>query len=370
MIRKFFTNQLFCLLILSILLLAITAPVFAAGKTPLKIHRVKLDKKVFNPSKEETVTLSYEVTKKADVSVILYDRIGNEIKRFASKALEPGRHDVKWNGMQSDGKPATGELFLYVIEAKAGKEKFVYNPALKAGGKLVKSPEFTFDHISGEIEYVLPSTCMVRMRAGLKEGMFVRTFYDWQPQKAGRHAFKWDGKDEAGLMNLLNHPDIDLNLACYTLPANTIIVTGKIRPLAPSAKDIKSLIKSSSDPWARMHKYMHHKHDPSICHEPRFSISFPNAVNKDKKDAPEVTGKTPMRITLDPRDARHLINKRFEIMIYIDGTYFFEMEEGSSPFTFDLETKGLRPGPHVVTVNLLSYDGHLGAVSKKVIIGD
>jgi hypothetical protein len=54
----------------------------------------------------------------------------------------------------------------------------------------------------------------------------------------------------------------------------------------------------------------------------------------------------------------------------VDGVFLFEMEEGSSPFTFNWDTKGLTKGSHILTVNLASYDDHIGVVSREVIIGE
>jgi hypothetical protein len=57
-------------------------------------------------------------------------------------------------------------------------------------------------------------------------------------------------------------------------------------------------------------------------------------------------------------------------MVFIDSVYIFEVEEGSSPFTYNWDTAGFVKGPHVITVNIVGYDDHIGIVSRKVIIGD
>lgn len=342
----------------------------AKSREPLAIRRVKLDSKTINLSKGQKVTLSFEVTKQAGVQVFIYDRLGQKVRSFDMSEVQAGGHAVTWDGCKGDGKLAAGDLFLYVIEASDGSSKTVYNPAKETGGELVKTQEFTFDRNTGKLEYVLPKTCMIRLRAGLKNIMLARTILDWQPCTAGRHTYNWDGKDESGLMDLLNHPELDINLTCYTLPANTIVVDGPILPFESKPKQIKATGRDGNDPWARKGKYLHYTHDPRNCHEPEFTVSFPKKKGDDKKGNPIVTGTTKVRIELDKRDEQYLINKRFEIMLYVDGVYFFEMEEGSSPFTFDWNTKGLRKGPHILTVNVMSYDGHIGVVSRRVIIGE
>lgn len=342
----------------------------AKSSEPLEIQRVRLDSKTINPSKNQKITLSFEVTKSARVQILIYDLLGQKIRSFDMSEVQAGGHAITWDGRKTDGKLAAGDLFLYVIEASDGKSKTVYNPAKETGGLLVKTQEFTFDRKTGKLEYVLPKACMIRLRAGLSNGMLARTILDWQPCTAGRHTYKWDGKDESGLMDLLNHPELDINLTCYTLPANTIIVDGPILPFESKVKYIKAADKETNDPWARKGKYLHYTHDPRNCHEPEFNMSFPNKKGDDKEGNPLISGTTKVRIELDDRDELYLINKRFEIMLYVDGVYFFEMEEGSSPFTFDWNTKGLRKGPHILTINVMSYDGHIGVVSHRVIIGE
>ncbi|UCE98681.1 MAG: hypothetical protein JSV82_05680 [Planctomycetota bacterium] len=340
------------------------------NKKPLTITKVALDTKTFDPSKGEAVNLSYEINKQTDAKVSIFDVLGQEVKCFNLTGLESGRHSVTWDGLTANGKQASGNVFLYSIEASDGQNKTTYNPAAETGGGLVKPWEFIFDKKSGKVEYVLPKACMIRLRAGLNNGMMARTIFDWQPRPAGRHTYKWDGKDEAGLMNLSNHPELDLHLSCYTLPSNTIIVTGQIVPLKSYGKDSKdkTATNKESDPWARAGKYLHYTHNPRNCHEPRFTVKFPNRKDTNEQSDPTVSGITQIRIELDKRDANYLINKRFEIILYVDGIYIFEMEEGSAPFTFNWNTKGLTKGPHILTVNLMSYDGHIGVVSRRILV--
>ena len=340
----------------------------AASSQPLMITGVSLDKQTFDPSKGEYITLTIAINQKADVNVKIYDRLSNEVRLYAKSIRDTGKCEVTWDGRQKNGKLAAGNLFLYVIEAtNPAGEKVVYNQAPQTGGLKVKPLEYTFDKKTGRITYVLPKACMVRLRVGLKDGMLIQTLFDWQPQTAGRHSLVWDGKDASGLMNLREHPELELNLTCYRVPANTIMTTGNIIALAkPKTKNTNL----SLDLWSTTNKYLHYTHDPFHCHEPKFTVSFPLATKEDGNETPMVTNTTPIRVVLDPRDARYIISKRFEVMLFVDGTYFFEMEEATSPFTFNWNTKGFKPGLHTVTVNVMSYDDHIGVVSQPVIIGE
>ena len=61
---------------------------------PLEITRVGLDRKSFNPSKGETVTLGFEITKQANVKVEIYDRLGQEVRSFDMPGIEAGRPGI------------------------------------------------------------------------------------------------------------------------------------------------------------------------------------------------------------------------------------------------------------------------------------
>lgn len=341
----------------------------AAGT--LDITRVSVDKKLFNPTEDKEVNISFEITADADINLTIYDVLGRSIRSFALPGSKAGRHSIIWDGRTNDNGLAAGELFLYVIKAtvKDGRS-IVYNRAKETGGMEVRSLEYTLDRDTGKIEYVLPKTCMIRIRAGLKDGMFAKTVVDWEPRLPGRQSFIWDGKDESGFMYLLKHPELDLRLTCYTLPDNVIIVKNKTVLPASNSNDIDEEKLSRDEVWATKGKYQHYRHDPRICHVPGFKVLFPSAPKQDVNDAPVVSGVVPIRVVLDEKDRQHLISTRFEVMFFVDGVYIYEVEEGTTPFTFHWDTKDFSKGPHIVTINIIGYDDHIGIVSKKIILGE
>ena len=83
---------------------------------------------------------------------------------------------------------------------------------------------------------------------------------------------------------------------------------------------------------------------------------------------PVVSNFVPVRIKLDERDKLDLINSRFEIIFFIDNVFLFEEEEGTSPFTFRLDTRGLNEGKHILTVNIYGFDDHIASRSKKILV--
>ncbi|MFC1604873.1 hypothetical protein ACFL5F_07590 [Planctomycetota bacterium] len=319
--------------------------------------------------------MTIQINKLADVNIWIYDRLGKVVRQSKKSNVDSDGCKVVWDGRQNSGELAAGNVFLYVIEATTPSgEKIIYNRAPETGGLKVKPLEYTFDKNSGKISYVLPKACMVRLRAGLKDGMLAQTLIDWEPRKSGRHTLTWNGKDQSGLLNLRNHPELKLDLTCYRLPDNSIIVTGKTIPLTLPKTSNNSQQEGnqtkSSNPWSTTNKYLHYQHEPYHCHEPRFTVTFPNVSQQSENNIPIVSRITPIRVELAPQDARYIISKRFEVMLFIDGIYYFEMEEATSPYTFNWDTDGFNPGLHTLTVNVMSYDDHIGVKSLQVMIGE
>jgi hypothetical protein len=103
------------------------------------------------------------------------------------------------------------------------------------------------------------------------------------------------------------------------------------------------------------------------CAEVCFSLSMPDAAGT-KDGTPIVSGDTAtLRIVLDERDYKSLVNVRFEVMVFLDTLYLFEDEDAPAVFNYPLDTSALPPGRHLLTVNLLAYDDRLGSRSIEFI---
>jgi hypothetical protein len=92
----------------------------------------------------------------------------------------------------------------------------------------------------------------------------------------------------------------------------------------------------------------------------------------DKETGPDgipvLSGRVPVRVTLHKDDKWWVVDERFEVMFYVDTVFMYEEEDGTSPFTYTWDTETLTEGSHILTVNILSYNDHLGVVSRKVIV--
>ena len=230
-------------------------------------------------------------------------------------------------------------LILFFLLAATGCQKHTDQQETKAmatatAPKEILAGNISFNAQSGEIKYTLPQAALVRIRIGLKDGgPLLRNLVDWEKREKGEHTEIWDKKDASGKVNFGNRTDFMLVLAC--LPLNT-----KERNSYSGA--IKGFRKS-----------------------PRLSITFPEGTEKNEKGMSVLKEVVPVRISLGEKD-KWIIETKYELGMFIDNIFLMEDEEGSNPFTYQLNTKGLNEGGHVITVNMIGYEGEIGTESALV----
>jgi flagellar hook assembly protein FlgD len=344
---------------------------------PLAISNIHLDSKTFLPDKSETVTIGYTLSKAATVTLRIYSRNNLCVRILcADQNLAAGLNSIAWNGRDGNDRIVASGAYFYTIEAiGAGGRKYIYDRTDDTGGMLLKVRKGSIDVEKRQVVYFMPKAGRVRIRAGIKKGPLLNTIVDWEPRQAGQHVENWDGKDNAGLIDLFKINSREVYVVAYSLPDNSIIVKRKIPSVSETLELTTVLQKSDTDKIRRPEKqndsiqiYKHARHDEAICHEPQFKVLFPQASFDPDENIPVLKGTTPVKIIIAEKDRRHLESERFEVMFFIDTVFLFEDEEGFTPFTYMWNTAGLPEGEHIVTVNIMSYDDHCGVVSKKVII--
>ena len=69
----------------------------------------------FNP----VTTLEYEIPEKGDVSFIVYDLLGKEIRNLTQNNLTAGYHSVQWDGADNDGNPLSAGCYFYQLKVSS-----------------------------------------------------------------------------------------------------------------------------------------------------------------------------------------------------------------------------------------------------------
>lgn len=340
------------------------SPVSAPAKDdigPRKISRVSARPKVFDPSRGEEVEISFSLARNAKITVKMYDSTNQLIKTLCrNKEFEQGKNTVNWDGKDGEGNIVPDEAYIYTIVAEAGGKRVVFDPADRTRGIRVLAEKIKYNPEEKEIDYFLPRAARVRLRVGIKDGPLLGSIVDWEPRSAGRKSEPWDGMDELGTIKLYDRPDLEISISAYTLPRNCVITNGN--KVSSKFVTVEGVEKRRSNPIPPF-THRHAKHALPFCHAPRFSLAIEKGDRESEGSIPIVSGQVPIRIEVDPEDRNWLIRNRFEIMIYVDNIFFFEEEEGYTPFTYFWDTRGIKPGRHVITANISDYEGHVGTQS-------
>ncbi|NQT62829.1 MAG: T9SS type A sorting domain-containing protein [Candidatus Marinimicrobia bacterium] len=67
----------------------------------------------FNPS----TTITYDLPEQSDVSLIIYDVAGREVKSLVSTTQSPGSYQVRWEGTNKDGQTVSAGLYFARLQA-------------------------------------------------------------------------------------------------------------------------------------------------------------------------------------------------------------------------------------------------------------
>lgn len=192
----------------------------------------------------------------------------------------------------------------------------------------ITAADTSFDADKGEVRYTLPEPAYVRIRIGLDHGgALLHNLLDWDLRSAGAHVEKWDMKDSPGSVLFGKRAD-------YFLLLNA-------RPVNKEKGYEKS---------------------------PQLAITFPDSKEQTAQGVPVVDGVVFLRVTLDEKDAQKMTEAKFEVAIYLDYGFFMEDEVGTNPFNYRIDAAGIGQGEHVVTVNIISYNGQVGTRSAKIFV--
>ena len=80
-----------------------------------------------NPFNPET-TIGYNLPREAEVSLLIYDLQGHEVRCLVQGTESAGHHTVQWNGRDGNGQTVASGMYFYRLEVKAndgGKRSFV-----------------------------------------------------------------------------------------------------------------------------------------------------------------------------------------------------------------------------------------------------
>ena len=72
----------------------------------------------FNP----ITRISFDIPFKSQVSLIIYDILGQEVKELIKGDMTEGRHSVVWNAINNEGKKVSAGIYFYNINYENSKQ--------------------------------------------------------------------------------------------------------------------------------------------------------------------------------------------------------------------------------------------------------
>ena len=57
-------------------------------------------------------TIRYELPHASDVSLIVYDLLAREVASLVDSHMEPGYHQIQWNGWNASGKGVPSGIYI------------------------------------------------------------------------------------------------------------------------------------------------------------------------------------------------------------------------------------------------------------------
>ena len=336
----------------------------------LKISNVAVSALSFNPSRGETVKLSYHLSQSAAVTVKVFDADMELIRVLTEKnPRKPGMHNESWNGKDIDGKIVPNEAYLFTIETEdASGNKAVFDPVTFSGGEGFDISQAQFDRGAGTLTYKLPRPSRVLIRVGIPGSALLKTLADWEPRVQGEITEYWNGKDENNLLDVWKYPKSKTLITGFSLPETSVIAFGNTAYDYPMYKAGLPGGRSKKEQRAFVNqRKLSPRFLSSRLEDRSFKVVLDLQISQAATQAPlEVREKVPVRIDVAEKDRELLTKQKFEIIFFVDMVYVAEEERAYVPFNYAWELGQLPEGEHILTVNFITAKGQMGVGSVKV----
>jgi len=323
------------------------------------VNKVCISPLTFNPSAGHNIKINYSLRKCASITVQIFGPEGEKIKTIVKQnKMLKGFNSQIWDGKDSKGIIVPNEAYRFTITATTNESSQVYNPDISKWNRF-DTKKITVSKVSRAIVYKLPKQSRSRIRVGIENGPLVCTLLDWKPKIAGEIMVHWDGWDDNKIINLWENEKSKIVITNIELPKNIIITYGN--------KKIKYIDYKKANSFDKNQQTTNTTTPVSLSTmiSPKLTISFPMIKNNLNK-IPVLDKTTIVRI--DVEDKIYLATTPYEIVFFVDNEFYSEEPAGIVPYNWMWDITNIKPGEHIITVNLVSFHDQIGATSAKVII--
>lgn len=324
------------------------------------------------PARDEVFTIPITVTDPGELEQIKVEiRTSDDdlIRTLVFKAFKADTKEyaIKWDGRDASKTVVPDEAYhpVLLVTYQSGKTERIDNHSSSGGEEVY---DFEKNIRPGVIEYTLPVASRVLVRAGIKNGPMLRTVIDWEPRTKGFHAERWNGRDLDNVIAVEQNPQVGYLIVGYQLPKNTIITYGNTKetyreyrerhkyPLKETSYEDRLLERNGK--VIRPESY-----NPVLQQKsPRIEINLLAKETRKPTNSVKDLDELLTVVKLHPLDEVYLDQERYEISFFVDEQFIAEEEQGFVPFTWRWSPGrfGIKPGEHVLTVNVSGYNGQVG----------
>lgn len=328
-------------------------------------------KSQFNPSLGEVSTIRFKLEESSQVVLFIYSPDQHLLRTFGGDTfLQPGEHTFEWDGKDSNSQIVPNEAYNLVIHATTSEGKTQALDYRATGGKPV--PEFTIDGPNNiGFSYYLRHPARVLIRIGIEGGgPLFQTLGDWSPRPMGRGVIAWDGYDASGAVNVREVGNNKVIAKAESLPDHSIITFGNAKQnyseYIRAGRDLwkQDSLKDTSSGSQRASRRERLPHFLDIS--PEIKLETVTSNGKTIDGVPIIHGATQIRVTAASDDFPDLQASSYEISFYVDQQFFSEVERGYVPLNWRWNPLGVEQGRHILTTNLIGFDGRIGTASMEV----
>jgi len=80
----------------------------------------------FNP----TTTIRYQISKKSNVKLIVFDVLGRKVKTLLNSSIQPGNHSVQWNGLNEAHNAVGSGVYFYKLDIEGNGNHVLFRKML------------------------------------------------------------------------------------------------------------------------------------------------------------------------------------------------------------------------------------------------
>ena len=345
--------------------LALAIPAIASGQVQLqRMSAAELASGVAGAG--VVYTLRTTVTGSLTLELLTGD--GDVVRRLAKPDAQAGSHELIWDGKDERGQPVPDEAYCARAALQTAGGRVEDDPCKRTGGEVLSDIKPGISP-NGDIAYTLERPARVLVRVGVKNGAMMRSLSVWKPRPAGRNLQRWNGFDEGGQIDLRTDR-LALLVTAFRLPDFSVITTGQGSleyrawriaqgwpewPDAPVVGDKTSPLERDGVRIARQH-YMARYKD----REPRITVGMVDTAGKPLDPNAKAPEMVRLSVDLHPQDRWLMQEQLYEVAFFVDGDFVSEEENGYVPIGWLWDTSHLKPGHHLLTVNLTGFTGRVG----------